>query len=33
MPGHLLGHVAVLLAYAAAGFYVATVLTRRRLLL
>jgi len=33
MPEHLLAHVAVLLGYAATGFYVATVLTRRRLLL
>jgi lipooligosaccharide transport system permease protein len=33
MPDHLLAHIAVLLGYAAAGFYVATVLTRRRLLL
>jgi len=31
-PGQLMLHVAVLAAYAAAGFYVATVLTRRRLL-
>ena len=33
VPDGLLVHVAVLLAYAAGGFYVATVLTRRRLLL
>ncbi|HEX5611481.1 MAG TPA: ABC transporter permease, partial [Burkholderiales bacterium] len=33
VPEGLLVHVAVLLAYAAGGFYVATVLTRRRLLL
>ena len=33
MPDQLLLHVAVLLGYAAAGFYLATVLTRRRLLL
>ncbi len=32
-PEHLLLHIAVLLAYAVVGFYVATVLTRRRLLL
>jgi len=32
MPSHLLVHIAVLVAYAAAGFYVATVLTRKRLL-
>jgi len=33
LPDHLLVHIAVLLGYAAAGFYLATVLTRRRLLL
>jgi lipooligosaccharide transport system permease protein len=32
VPANALLHVAVLAAYAAAGFYVATVLTRRRLL-
>jgi lipooligosaccharide transport system permease protein len=32
-PSAALGHVAVLAAYAAGGFYLATVLTRRRLLL
>jgi lipooligosaccharide transport system permease protein len=32
VPANALLHVAVLLAYALAGFYVATVLTRRRLL-
>lgn len=32
-PGHLPLHVAVLVLYAAVGFYVATILTRRRLLL
>jgi lipooligosaccharide transport system permease protein len=32
LPTHVLLHVAVLAAYAAAGFYIATVLTRRRLL-
>jgi lipooligosaccharide transport system permease protein len=32
MPSALLLHVCVLAAYAAAGFYLATVLTRRRLL-
>ena len=32
LPPHALLHVAVLAAYAAAGFYLATVLTRRRLL-
>ncbi len=31
-PAHMLLHVAVLLGYAAAGFYIALVLTRRRLL-
>ena len=32
VPAHLLLHIAVLAGYAAAGFYLATVLTRRRLL-
>jgi lipooligosaccharide transport system permease protein len=32
LPAHLLLHIAVLAGYAAAGFYLATVLTRRRLL-
>ena len=32
MPGNVPVHIAVLLAYSAAGFYVATVLTRKRLL-
>ena len=32
LPAHLLLHMAVLAGYAAAGFYLATVLTRRRLL-
>jgi lipooligosaccharide transport system permease protein len=32
LPQGALAHVAVLAAYAAAGFYLATVLTRRRLL-
>ena len=32
VPHGLLAHVAALVAYAAAGFYLATVLTRRRLL-
>ena len=32
VPGELALHVLVLLAYAAAGFYAATVLLRRRLL-
>jgi len=32
MPAHALLHVAVLAGYAAGGFYLATVLTRRRLL-
>ena len=32
LPVHLLLHIAVLAGYAAAGFYLATVLTRRRLL-
>jgi lipooligosaccharide transport system permease protein len=32
VPTHILGHVAVLLAYAAAAFYIAVVLFRRRLL-
>src|SRR5262245_403045 len=32
LPTHVLLHVAVLAAYAAVGFYIATVLTRRRLL-
>ena len=32
VPAHLLVHIAVLAGYAAAGFYLATVLTRRRLL-
>jgi len=31
-PTHTLLHLAVLLGYAAGGFYLATVLTRRRLL-
>ena len=31
-PSNLLLHVGVLVAYSAAGFYVATVLTRKRLL-
>lgn len=31
-PAHLVLHIAVLAGYAAAGFYLATVLTRRRLL-
>ena len=32
LPAYLLVHIAVLAGYAAAGFYLATVLTRRRLL-
>jgi lipooligosaccharide transport system permease protein len=32
MPDHLFVHAAVLLAYSAAGFYIAIILTRRRLL-
>jgi lipooligosaccharide transport system permease protein len=32
VPAGILLHVGVLLAYTAAGFYVALVLTRRRLL-
>jgi len=32
LPAYLLLHIAVLAGYAAAGFYLATVLTRRRLL-
>ena len=32
VPDHVLLHVAVLLFYAALGYYVALVLTRRRLL-
>ena len=32
VPAHLFLHIAVLAGYAAAGFYLATVLTRRRLL-
>jgi len=32
MPDHVLLHIAVLAAYSAVGFYIATVLTRRRLL-
>ena len=32
VPAYLLLHIAVLAGYAAAGFYLATVLTRRRLL-
>jgi lipooligosaccharide transport system permease protein len=32
VPAHALTHLAVLVAYALAGFYLATVLTRRRLL-
>jgi len=32
VPSNLLAHITVLAAYSAAGFYVATVLTRRRLL-
>ena len=32
VPGHIALHLAVLVAYAVAGFYIALVLTRRRLL-
>jgi lipooligosaccharide transport system permease protein len=32
LPAHLFLHIAILAGYAAAGFYLATVLTRRRLL-
>ena len=32
MPDHVLLHIAVLAAYSAVGFYIATVLTRKRLL-